>query len=1198
MPGVLIGGDARPAPGGVANFTGLAVFGIGGSGFQLRVQELLSKVVEATATFPVYPSSLALSRSTGAPHDVLAGDPLGRFVVSLLGAEGEILDSIQSVDNFTVIATAARISGDRQPVLLVGGPVSVIASAGNATFAMLAVPSVAGRVNVDFTFVRLGLSPLFISTSVRVFPNTLMVGDGGWGADGTVAVFVADAPITVNVTLLNIQGQPMTGVSAADNVTVRAYLLLQSAEAPAGSLRGLTEVAVDGGRAAFVLAVGGIVGTGFALRFELVALELGYDGVQLRNFSRPFNVVALELAIVPATPNVDAGGPLPTIEVQMLGLAGTPLNASLDFSLTAYLSTYVLRGCGTYAACSCPVLRTTTWAQCAAIAVRANTSRFALANRTCLVGPWVPPQAGVVIPYAASAAMPCNCSLGPATPEACDGVAAGTLDGSQRPLGGPGTYALYELIDATGFLSGRRSVSIGHQRAGVATFSGLSTTGRFGQAAVLMIFKANFSMMMLQDATLDFSVDPVRVALRGDLQGQLFNTTYRERAPIAGALLELLDNRSAPAVPFFVARAAVLPAYVVRTGLRHNGRDVTWALAGPVLQQRILNNSALFNNLSVIGAAGAGFSLTFEIPESRNKSLLYVSMPFTVLPTRLAIENPTVFTSTALASTLPTVKVTCRSQNGSVLTEIGPDDGMYVVATVLKGGPGGRNTSTLGTVRKLIIAGLVTFDDLSTLAAGVNFTVRFRLEYSGPQDGGLPVEVFSPLFVLSPKYLTIAAAISAPLVNPVVVDRTTFPGIGSYAIELEALDGSPVVDLSAEDGMFVTATILHNGNDETTKYLKGTLVRPAAYSAFNSIHAYFDDLELIRVGQNLTLEFALTAGPAVPGPVTNISYTLGPFKCVPFALKIFEQCYNGLAWNDSAMSTIDHQTSYVLDCSGVSPGLPSEQGQFGYLTGYYFFNDNQYIGPLMKSVRNESRVPTIQVLATGLNHSEVLTYIDLSDGIYVIASVFMENDINASLAGNTTQPVYEGGALFNDLVLHSGAHCVGGCPVSLRFTVVGAACTSCYCATVQLTMSAAPIIPPNQLGTHPAFPGQTRVQGNLTLQGIDLAHFETFLSVFVEALVLSVGDQRFVVENVHVTSAAAAATANAGVRIGFNVLPISYGVGTLVVSRLPAAFRTGFSQFLILACQKLGFSPVNTAICTATIPSNGWTAPIRQFTAF
>ena len=948
MPGVLIGGDARPAPGGVANFTGLAVFGIGGSGFQLRVQELLSKVVEATATFPVYPSSLALSRSTGAPHDVLAGDPLGRFVVSLLGAEGEILDSIQSVDNFTVIATAARISGDRQPVLLVGGPVSVIASAGNATFAMLAVPSVAGRVNVDFTFVRLGLSPLYISTSVRVFPNTLMVGDGGWGADGTVAVFVADAPITVNVTLLNIQGQPMTGVSAADNVTVRAYLLLQSAEAPAGSLRGLTEVAVDGGRAAFVLAVGGIVGTGFALRFELVALELGYDGVQLRNFSRPFNVVALELAIVPATPNVDAGGPLPTIEVQMLGLAGTPLNASLDFSLTAYLSTYVLRGCGTYAACSCPVLRTTTWAQCAAIAVRANTSRFALANRTCLVGPWVPPQAGVVIPYAASAAMPCNCSLGPATPEACDGVAAGTLDGSQRPLGGPG----------------------------------------------------------------------------------------------------------------------------------------------------------------------------------------------------------------------------------------------------------GRNTSTLGTVRKLIIAGLVTFDDLSTLAAGVNFTVRFRLEYSGPQDGGLPVEVFSPLFVLSPKYLTIAAAISAPLVNPVVVDRTTFPGIGSYAIELEALDGSPVVDLSAEDGMFVTATILHNGNDETTKYLKGTLVRPAAYSAFNSIHAYFDDLELIRVGQNLTLEFALTAGPAVPGPVTNISYTLGPFKCVPFALKIFEQCYNGLAWNDSAMSTIDHQTSYVLDCSGVSPGLPSEQGQFGYLTGYYFFNDNQYIGPLMKSVRNESRVPTIQVLATGLNHSEVLTYIDLSDGIYVIASVFMENDINASLAGNTTQPVYEGGALFNDLVLHSGAHCVGGCPVSLRFTVVGAACTSCYCATVQLTMSAAPIIPPNQLGTHPAFPGQTSVQGNLTLQGIDLAHFETFLSVFVEALVLSVGDQRFVVENVHVTSAAAAATANAGVRIGFNVLPISYGVGTLVVSRLPAAFRTGFSQFLILACQKLGFSPVNTAICTATIPSNGWTAPIRQFTAF
>jgi hypothetical protein len=60
-------------------------------------------------------------------------------------------------------------------------------------------------------------------------------------------------------------------------------------------------------------------------------------------------------------------------------------------------------------------------------------------------------------------------------------------------------FALYQLVDATRFLAGRRTASVGHIRPGVITFSGLSVNRRFGKAAALLVFTANFSIIRLQE---------------------------------------------------------------------------------------------------------------------------------------------------------------------------------------------------------------------------------------------------------------------------------------------------------------------------------------------------------------------------------------------------------------------------------------------------------------------------------------------------------------------------------------------------------------------------------------------------------------------------------------------------------------------------------------------------------------------------
>jgi hypothetical protein len=94
-----------------------------------------------------------------------------------------------------------------------------------------------------------------------------------------------------------------------------------------------------------------------------------------------------------------------------------------------------------------------------------------------------------------------------------------------------------------------------------------------------------------------------------------------------------------------------------------------------------------------------------------------------------------------------------------------------------------------------------------------------------------------------------------------------------------------------------------------------------------------------------------------------------------FTMRFHLDSVSYVAWN-----------MYSLDCTGSAQGLPSEHGPFGYLTGYYFFRDNQCIGPLLQSVRNISHLPPIHVLATGLNHSQVLTEFQSADRYYVEAS--------------------------------------------------------------------------------------------------------------------------------------------------------------------------------------------------------------------
>jgi hypothetical protein len=169
--------------------------------------------------------------------------------------------------------------------------------------------------------------------------------------------------------------------------------------------------------------------------------------------------------------------------------------------------------------------------------------------------------------------------------------------------------------------------------------------------------------------------------------GRQFNYSYLEGATLAATLLELSNNSSGVSLPYFVSGAKFLPTCIAQATLTHHGLNVSWALKGGLVLQRILNCSTLFSNFSILGTAGSGYRLGFEIFLFRNKALNYHSMPFTVLPSLIFIEFASNFASTAFSIWFPIITVACLGVNRTLLSKISHDDGLYVIAILLKGGP-------------------------------------------------------------------------------------------------------------------------------------------------------------------------------------------------------------------------------------------------------------------------------------------------------------------------------------------------------------------------------------------------------------------------------------------------------------------------------------------------------------------------------
>jgi hypothetical protein len=68
-----------------------------------------------------------------------------------------------------------------------------------------------------------------------------------------------------------------------------------------------------------------------------------------------------------------------------------------------------------------------------------------------------------------------------------------------------------------------------------------------------------------------------------------------------------------------------------------------------------------------------------------------------------------------------------------------------------------------------------------------------------------------------------------------------------------------------------------------------------------------------------------------------------------------------------------------LECVGADPGAPAQIGVFGYLQGYYYYSENQYVGPLLRNVAGVARVPPITVTLTDI-YQQRQTRVVLEDG--------------------------------------------------------------------------------------------------------------------------------------------------------------------------------------------------------------------------
>ena len=556
----------------------------------------------------------------------------------------------------------------------------------------------------------------------------------------------------------------------------------------------------------------------------------------------------------------------------------------------------------------------------------------------------------------------------------------------------------------------------------------------------------------------------------------------------------------------------------------------------------------------LVAVRRSGFTLTFTL-ERAVGPLTLSTQNFTVFPDVLALPPGPLVLSNLSNQAMPAVGIECQTSGGTILSGIREDDGLVVHVDVFdRNGTALRkclsNLDTVcvsGTIDVTVVGGIATFDNVIVQGtAGTGFSYRWTMLGGGPS-------VLSPTFSVFPGQMVIAEGIKNFFGQYWVVNR----GVGDYAVRFQTPTGEASTDVKASDGFNISVTLTDTltSADITNSALQGQKWMIADYNRSQGVHALFTDLVITHAGAGLQLKFQFS-------DVSSLEVSTSLFRAVPYSLRITQQCYNGNSLNITGTAPFGMPQ---LQCLGSDTDAPSDFGEYGFLTGFYYYVDNNFIGPLLKTVQGFARIPTIEIIATDL-FGTLMAEITDEDAMHIQVDLYRDAVLFSSELGGTRQQKLDGGvATFDDLTVGNVTGCTPTCNVLLRFSLVGALCQDTWCTNVSLTLEEAEITPPHLLGSHPAFPGIQSINGIALIPLMDrLSAAE--VNVFASAIVAFSGVSGLSSSDVTIISAANSTSrrlfaASSDLDVTFTILARTFAQASAIYAGVTEFLDSGTAVF-------------------------------------
>jgi cysteine-rich repeat protein len=1159
---------------GVAKFTDLSIYEHAGRDISVIFSDRTSQISTQSARFDVYPRSIYFDGTLGpavAGGPIQTGGTSDQLVIKLLSTRGQVLSAVRGLDNFTIEVFAAKsIGGSWVNCTCLLGPGTALAQHGVATFnaSLLSIPSAVGTFSLQFRLQREGLPPLATqSNPFDVKPQGIYFQSSSLQKEA----MVGDILGSVTLGFRDNAGLPLDNAGDMSAGSFQALLVQDSVVLATHHLAGNTTRGVDGtiGGASFGdLRVERFVGASMRLKFVFTA-TVGNETTVFELFSSTFIVRPTRLGINNTLPNSVTDSSMPALNVSVLDNGNMPLpmirlKDAIEISIELHTVQYL--GCSSLSVHGSSYADV-TWEQCARYAVVSNAPYFVTGRDStpgvgfCGIGSNASLGAGAGSGAGAGAELPSSleCAIG------CEQAPGGCSPSSFNRL-------YYGIANSTAFLMGDRSEIV---NGGSVIFSGLRITGLYGIKSIIIAVRNRGTLLPdVVETSQTFTVDPVTWKITG-----LPSMSHILSQPLPNTTITVTDRNGHKLESIFAN-----DAYLVETTLIRAGIEVNHRLGLP--HSRVMPNSILSFAMHFLKTGGSNFTvrLSMKMPGHNNSLLSLESPHFILYPDQLILVGPqgTAFDGSA-DSVLQTLQIRCEDSNGTLITDIQTTDNLKVLVGAVNlnnAAIPACGTLTVGCLGGSILVavsnGVAIFNNITFVAyAGSGTRLNFRI------SGGGPAPVFSSKFSLFPTALYITQGEYKFRGVKWIINK----GLGDYSVSLRGTAGQ-IVPLSLQEGFQVTASLRQAGSVDLTSALSGTRVRSANHSYVLSTSATFTDLVVTQATGTLALHFTLSH----PNSSLTVGNSTQEFTAVPYALRISQKCFNGLSVGDN-MSAVPYGLP-LLQCVGpgvLASDLGRDFGRFGYLTGYYRYENNQNVGPLLRNTRGGARVPPIDVLATDL-YLHVQTLIKPTHSFTINLDLFVgDQQYTSYMTGSTSQVMNDGVAKFRDLSISSIPACKPNCTLVFLFSLGGVLCTDTWCTNVTMGLSDTPIVAPHLLGSHPGFPGMSHVEGDVSLPCILAPEFGSSYThptvytenqnIFRQALLAASAVPFLFLDSIELTSIQ---YVDGLLRVSFRIRAKSDAAATSLMSTVTDQFRDG-TQIIRDVCIRLNKTdPVICAQCGDT----------------